>query len=512
MRTGFWWKLIPRLTPSWARDERGGTAVQIAVTAAVILGVGGLTLDLGRLVTMNTEMQKYTDAAALRAAAELDGKVGAIARATAAANGVDLGVNRNSFAKEGTALTVASMRFFSALDPDVVTASDSAARFVEVNAQSRNVENFLIPAVGGPAKGTTEATAVAGFHRAVCRVPPLFMCNPTETVANPGQPMDWTNLVGKQALLKAQSNQSNQQQGSGNNAAWAPGDFGLLQTPAGNGNTAIAEQLGTTQPLGCNDGAVDLGPGQMNVAQGLNVRFDMYSQHFESKKNDLIFKPSQTVIKGIRKDGNQWVEEPGWAKLGRDSCFATSSCAANNRLGNGVWNFTAYWNANHRSRTPNAPLPVPPQLAGNPTRYAVYRYEMEFNQIPNKPLGNNPAPRSTGEEGHPSEWNGPALTLTCAAVPNTLDPNCDTPEEVYDNYDRRLLIVAVVNCIANQALLGGSANDVPVDSYAQVFVTEPMKDDTGNSNKEIWAELVGPVAAGSMLEKAVVKDTVQLYR
>ncbi len=511
MRIGFWRARNRRPMPSLARDERGSTAVNVAIAAALVLGVGGLTLDLGRLVTMNTEMQNFADAAALRAAAELDGKAGAIARATAAASGADLGVNRNSFAREGTALSVGSFRFLSALDPDVVAAGDSDARFVEVAAAARNVQNLFITAVGGPSDSTSRATAVAGFARAVCRVPPLFMCNPTETVANPGQPVDWTNLAGKQALLKAQANESNTQQGSGNNAAWAPGDFGLLQTPAGNGNTAIAEQLGTTQPLGCNDGAVDLGPGQKNVAQGLNVRFDMYAQHFENKKNDPLFAPSMTVVKGIRKDGSQWVEDPDYVKLGRDSCFASGTCSANDRLGNGVWDFTTYWNSNHRTKNAG-PLPVPPQLAGNPTRYAVYRYEMEQNQIPNKPSGNNPAPRTLAEEGHPAEWNGSPLTLTCGAFPSPSDPNCDTPEEVYDNYDRRLLIVAAVNCIANSALLGGAASDIPVDSYAQVFVTEAMKDDNGNSNKEVWAEMVGPVAPGSMLEKAVFKDTVQLYR
>jgi hypothetical protein len=136
----------------------------------------------------------------------------------------------------------------------------------------------------------------------------------------------------------------------------------------------------------------------------------------------------------------------------------------------------------------------------------------ENNQIPNPPLGLNPAPRSTGEDGHPTNYNGPAPTLTCPAFPSANDPNCDTPEEVFDHYDRRLLIVAVINCVANQARMGGAANDVPVDSYAQVFITEAMKDDNGNSNKEVWGEMVGPVAPGSTLEKAVFKDTVQLYR
>jgi hypothetical protein len=240
----------------------------------------------------------------------------------------------------------------------------------------------------------------------------------------------------------------------------------------------------------------------------------MYDQGFGNDKDEPTYRPAQNVIKGLRKQGNNWVEPGNYAELGRDTCFNNTNCGSNNRLGDGIWDFTSYWNTNHRDFAGN-PLPVPAALnvSPNPTRYQVYRYEVENNQIPYPPTGGNPTPRSTGEDGHPTNYTGgPLPPFSCPAMPNPGDGNCDTPEKVFANYDRRLMVVAVVNCQQHQALLGGAATGIPVASYAQVFITEPMKDDTGNSNKEVWAEMVGPVAPGSMLEKAVFKDTVQLYR
>ena len=54
------------------RDIRGAVAIYIAFVAPVLLGVGALTLDLGRLITLNTELQSAADAAALAGARELN--------------------------------------------------------------------------------------------------------------------------------------------------------------------------------------------------------------------------------------------------------------------------------------------------------------------------------------------------------------------------------------------------------------------------------------------------------
>jgi uncharacterized membrane protein len=66
-------------------DERGAVAIYVGVMSFLLVGVGALAIDLGRLYTLETELQKLADSRAIAAAAELDGESDAIDRATAAA-------------------------------------------------------------------------------------------------------------------------------------------------------------------------------------------------------------------------------------------------------------------------------------------------------------------------------------------------------------------------------------------------------------------------------------------
>ncbi|MBF0335622.1 MAG: hypothetical protein HQL40_18585, partial [Alphaproteobacteria bacterium] len=71
------------MTSLW-RDRSGTVAVQVAVTAAALLGAGALAIDLGRAMVLSSQLQNAADAAALAGAAELDGGAGAMASAQAA--------------------------------------------------------------------------------------------------------------------------------------------------------------------------------------------------------------------------------------------------------------------------------------------------------------------------------------------------------------------------------------------------------------------------------------------
>lgn len=54
------------------RQQRGAFLVLIALTIIVLLGIGSLALDIGRIFVLRAEMQQAVDAAALAAAVELD--------------------------------------------------------------------------------------------------------------------------------------------------------------------------------------------------------------------------------------------------------------------------------------------------------------------------------------------------------------------------------------------------------------------------------------------------------
>ncbi len=57
---------------SLALDARGAVAVYVAVCAPMLLGIGALSVDLGRVMTVNTQLQNAADAAALAGVRVLD--------------------------------------------------------------------------------------------------------------------------------------------------------------------------------------------------------------------------------------------------------------------------------------------------------------------------------------------------------------------------------------------------------------------------------------------------------
>ncbi len=83
---------------SLARHVRGTIGVYVAITAPVLLGIGALTLDLTRIMSVNTDLQSAADAAAMAGADELDRFSGARDRAKATAK--DAVTNLQTFAAD----------------------------------------------------------------------------------------------------------------------------------------------------------------------------------------------------------------------------------------------------------------------------------------------------------------------------------------------------------------------------------------------------------------------------
>ncbi len=153
---------------SLARHVRGSVAVYVAIVAPILLGIGALTIDLGRLMTVNTHLQSAADAAAMAGAASLDRFAGSRDRARATAK--DAVTNFQTFAADGAEVLIETVdcadppvapciRFLKDLPPsdaDPITAAnlakkDEEARFIDVHVAARTVTNVLIRLVGGPA-------------------------------------------------------------------------------------------------------------------------------------------------------------------------------------------------------------------------------------------------------------------------------------------------------------------------------------------------------------------------
>jgi Putative Flp pilus-assembly TadE/G-like len=480
-----------------ARDERGAITVMALIAIVLFVAIGGLAIDLGRMYNLHSQLQAYADHVALAAAAELDGLNGAIARARRAALGEGDGpplADVQTFAVGSPDLRVSEPVFLRALPPDplpqyemsdlapYVTAEDGRARFVWVTVEPRTMNFLMLPIMrlfadrdlNTPDSATLSATAVAGFTREVCNSPPLMMCNPYEAGGNKG----FTPIIGQQILLKTQ----------GSGAAWAPGDFGLLDTAETAGEGECTGGLGGTNRIRCVLALVDpnsacvgdranVRPGQATaVHAGLNVRFDIWDPPLQSKRTDPAFAPAANVTKGLTHANNQcalnkFTPAPDTVPLPRDACFGTGTCEGA-RFGDGTSTAAlgAYWSANHGGAA------LPGELTGG-TRYDLYRYEIDHGAIPDSTAPN-------GEQGSP----------TCAPAGH------DNPLR-----DRRVLIVAVVNCVEQN--IHGNRDQVPVVAFAKMFMTEPVGD---APDHDLYAEVLGVLEPGG--DDGVLHDFPQLYR
>ena len=541
---------------SLVRDVEGAIVIYIALIAPVLIGVGALTLDLGRLMTLNTELQSAADAAALAGARELSRFPGAIDKARAAAAGAT--ANNQTFATDGGGKQVVvdpkpcadppvapCIRFLKDLpvdDDDAITAanlttSDSLARFIEVYVGSREVTNFLIQIVGGPATAITAANSVAGQNPVVCNVPPMFMCNPSEPDGNTDMdlPVDMNALEGRQMEMFHQ----------GGGGSLTPGNFGLL-CPAGTegesncGASSIKVALASTDGtcVGMDRATTKTGVDLQMVRTGINVRFDYWTPLAKDNTNDPWrnqdkFVPAANVTQGGKPpnsvNGNaatcEYTDLPSAeaTRMPRDQCHLDDNCGTvpgningNERLGDANWDYREYFRINHGCNQDTNSTCKPSDwdsVTGStpwpPTRYETYRYELESTPVtvvtPAKTIydaGGTPVAQ-TAENGRAQCFQG---------SPPAIPGYGYFPVKQRDMtllQDRRVMPVAIANCNALEANGIGTNGkfSFKIPEYVYVFLTEPMKNP---SDSEIYAEILGTLDEGTM--ENLVRDVVQLYR
>ena len=524
------------------RDKRGAVAPTVALSLIALIGAGGIAFDYARLASLDTELQQAADQAALAAATQLDQQTGAVARATAAAQG--LFVNNTLFANDGNAanraVTIPSVLFYATKaaaevangqacpTANTVTA-DATAKFVCVKTGTRIAKYALTPIVNRLASGNISAMAVAGLGTAICKTPPVMMCNPDEAT-NPN--FNVAAHIGKGIRLLSVGN------GSG---TWVPGNFGYLDSNStGNGASALRESLGWSSPPGdCIGGSgVDTKPGaNVSVTDALNTRFDVYNGN-SSCPNGGICPASVNSVKDVvrpanasgnkgclmdSKDGWQEVAAgryepsspstplattttPGAMGHPRDMCHAVShdgSCPVDaggnpGRIGDGAWDRDAYFRVNYR-RAGTIPYWAGGTGAGtwrgntglpaNATRYQVYNWE-----IANRGLTRDGV---VVLEKNPATATGTQLAAYGKSV-------CSVPQGHGLAYvpggnvpDRRRISAAVINCTAQS--VNGSSDNVQVEKWIELFLVEPSLNRlSGRTNAgDVYFELIGETQTGA---------------
>ncbi|HVL71745.1 MAG TPA: TadE family protein [Beijerinckiaceae bacterium] len=493
-----------RRAARFRRDAAGGVAISVALLLPVLFGFAVLAVDAGRYFNLHTSVQWAADALALAGAAELDRKPDAIVRAERAidslvANDQRFGEGPGRIARDR--LAVRYLRSLPTSDATAIgaanlTADPLEARFVEVAVQPVAFRSFFAAAAavsGGPTE--VRASAVAGFDSVACKVMPLFMCNPFEgtstSIFEAGRDPSFRRRL---MTMKEKGVQ------------YFPGNYGYLEAPDGGGASAIRENMANAAPKGCYKLAgVELHTGNVaSTAEAINVRFDMYDGNFGGVKSNPAYRPARNVRKGYKgsacnKSQAYDIDKPPNVapnttapSLGfpRDSCFYTDTCSFGSssmagRVGGGDWNFEAYWAANF----PGIGAPNGWSNANRPSRYDVYRYEIDNNLVDVASRGTSGADKETGV---PQCYGGGVNTLN------------DAP-------DRRTFTGAILDCKKLDEMYGisgSSAPPLPVTAYARFFLTEPMDKQDGT----VWVELVEVIEPGTPAAREIYHETVQLYR
>lgn len=534
----------------WYEDE-GAVVPTVALSLTALIAVGGIAFDYAHLASLDTELQQAADQAALAAATQLDGQTGAVARATAAAQ--SLITNSTLFASHiaggrSTDVAIATVTLCSAFDDSqastatacTATTNDAAAKFAWVRVSGRTAVFALTPVVGALSSGTVGGEAVATLNSAICKEPPVMMCNPAETSTvttfNP------SSYVGDGIRLTSVGN------GGG---SWAPGNFGYIDTNISTVNgqeNQLRASLGWNSPPGeCSPtSGLSTKPGaNVSVTDALNTRFDIYDSNVSCLSGGSC-PASINSVKDVRRPANAnggnacKLHNQGWqldtsgtgyygrtvptttadlpvatipSAMGhpRDKCHAISnsgSCSGG-RVGDGNWDVNAYFRTNYvrtvatscggvgtrwtsgsgtcswqgqtglsmtASRTLSSGQPNPAYAS----RYNVYNWEIANRGTVKDGvtvLGQRPVPASGG-------------TLVSYGAPQCSTgqvPNATTP-------DRRRISMAVVNCQANS--VNGSANNVPVIKWVDLFLVEPSLNRARTNNGDIYVEVIGETLVG----------------
>ena len=304
-------------------EESGAVAFVYALALPALIVAGGIAFDYSRLASLDTELQNAADQAALAAVTQLDQTATSCSRAVAAAR--TLIGNQTLFANDGNASSFSvgiadqsvnsgcgngtsdKIKFYSlytSATSNAVTTDPLTAKFVSVTVNSRQAVYALTPIVAALKSDNIAGTAVAGLGSAICKVPPVMMCNPDEPVGNTNLNLDFnvSGRIGHGMKLIG-------------DGSYAPGAFGFLEAGFGNGANDLLAAIGHVNPPGecAAIGGVKV-KGGMNadVFDGFNTRFDINANGNSCPDGDANCKPSINVRKDVVRGNQCGITGQGW--------------------------------------------------------------------------------------------------------------------------------------------------------------------------------------------------------
>lgn len=522
----------------FARNDSGYALALTLIMMPALIGLAMLIIDVGRGNNAQSDHTAAADALALAGARELDGGEDAILRAKAAMEEVTnsvsfLGlvgdavhIDLSYSAETGGDFRVEFLTEIPRRDDDPIDAAfltdhritdhetgGADAKYVYVYSEDQALRSLFARAVGmdnGDVR--VGASAVATYRTAACDVTPLFICNPFEKEPE-GTDLQSAFAQGRlhARLIKLHP--------PGSSTA-KPGNFGFLQVQGANDSSSASANIirnvfaGAHNPTCYDNSTVTTKPGAaVSIAQGLNVRFDIYSGPFSSPADKRAYPPAANVRKGYVASNPTNGAQVCNASLSTDPAFLAAKAFPDNslmqapgqgalgaELGSGDWPITQYWDANHPSR-PDLTAEQRRDMSSFanvihsdgkvlPSRYDVYRYEIEQDLIDDESI----AIGGKKERGFP---------YCSQSVSNPTVPSRDPLD------DRRVMFAAIVDCIANG---GNGVTDFPVNAFASIFMANPMEVG-GGSDGTIDVEIIDITGnGGNGTLDAFVRDEAVLVR
>ncbi len=477
-----------RLLRTFSRAAHGSVAMWAAFALPTMTVGAALTVDVSRLQALDNDLQSAADALAKAGAAELDQTPTSMTRAEAAVNNLLRNSMRAGAGVESD-VTVAEIRFLKDLPSprwsentdDVRTYSPSEARYVEVRVDPKTVGTLFPVSLSGKfADATLSARATAGLDLGVCGSAPVFICNPFE-----GSTLSFAEASERADFQRREITFV----GAGPNAPYTPGNFGWLDPLDNNSGTSdLVDEFARDVSSVCvsQSAGIMLRPGKIaSMRQGVNTRFDIYEGAFKRMSSDPIYAPAENVVKGYAsagkgKRGNVCNTSASDAAMGLPGDSASDPELGSN-IGNGDWDFYGYMQLNHPGLDSITLAGITYTLSSlnggtvtpstPPSRYAMYRWEIDNDSVPGKKTY--------------KQW---------AVSPEEGLPQCNTQGPSLDP-DRRVISVAVVNCGAVQdggISMEGRAGPVPVEGFARVFLTAPMAEGQDNVLRGEVIDIVDP--------------------
>jgi uncharacterized membrane protein len=146
--------------PSGSARRRGFVLIAMSVAMLLMLAAIGMAFDLGRVYIARNEAQVFTDAAAMAAAARLDGTEDGLHRARAAVARLPMRWHLGTEEFQGVTVEFSADGQRWELSP----RQAAAVEFVRVTAADNRVAIVLLRAVGGPESLAVPAHSVARAH------------------------------------------------------------------------------------------------------------------------------------------------------------------------------------------------------------------------------------------------------------------------------------------------------------------------------------------------------------